>query len=173
MNRKTGLGLAILAFVLISGCTREQRVEWRYDDLAMFVDAGVIDSEEMRRFFAEEAADAGVMKIRAMKEAEKPKRKKHPLQTGCGRALRKSRHVLINTDRKSCINLANLAHEIAHIPAIARGCGGHGPLFYEINEEIAERFEAKFPGKNWGRHSPVERVRKRAREYNSPCLSTF
>ena len=159
----------IFAFILIGCVSREDHVTSRYVDLAMFVDVGVIDSEEMRRFFAEEAADAGVTKIREMQDYEKRKKKKHNAQTGCGRAIQKTKEILIDVDRKSCINLANLAHEISHFPAKDRGCRGHGDLFYEINEEIARRFEARFPDEKWGRGYPVAKVRKRASEYRSPC----
>lgn len=140
-----------------------------HDDLAMFVDAGAIKNEEMRSFFTDEAADAGVLKIRAMQDHEKPTEKKHEAQTGCGRAIQKTKEILINVERRKCINLANLAHEIAHFPAKEQGCRGHGDLFYEINEGIAQRFVAKFPGESWSGSSPIGKVRSRALEYRSPC----
>ncbi|MGH1482604.1 MAG: hypothetical protein ACRBM6_28465 [Geminicoccales bacterium] len=139
------------------------------NDLAMFVDAGAIKSEEMRRFFTDEAVDAGVLKIRAMRNHEKPTEKKRRAQTGCGRAIQKTKEILIDVERKNCINLANLAHEIAHFPAKEQGCRGHGDLFYEINEGIAQRFVAKFPGESWGGSSPIGKVRSRALDYRSPC----
>lgn len=166
---KACLTAVIAGFAVIGAVWAEDLESARYDDLAMFVDVGVIKSEAMWRFFAKEAADAGVLKIRAMQDHEKARKKKHKAQTGCGRALWKTKEVVINADRASCINLANLAHEIAHIPARLQGCRGHGELFYEFNEAIAQRFEAAFPGEKWGRGYPVAKVRKRAGEYRSPC----
>lgn len=158
-----------IAFTLLSCAPRGDTPKSLHNDLVMFVDVGVIKSEEMRRFFSEEAADAGVLKIRAMRDHEKPTKKKHQAQTGCGRAIRKTKEILIDAERKNCINLANLAHEIAHFPAKDQGCRGHGDLFYEINEGIAQRFVAKFPGESWGGSSPIGKVRSRALEYRSPC----
>ncbi|MGI9420867.1 MAG: hypothetical protein ACR2RA_23835 [Geminicoccaceae bacterium] len=140
-----------------------------YEDLAMFVSSGAIKSEEMRLFFADEAVKAGVVEIRAMRQEEKRTKKSHQAQTGCGRAIQETREILIDADRPSCISLTNLAHEIAHFPAKDQGCRGHGDLFYEINEEIAQRFQGRFPGESWGGSSPVGKVRSRSIEYRSSC----
>ncbi len=162
--------LAQLAiFTLLSCSSAADTSKSLHDDLAIFVDAGAIKSEGMRLFFSDEAADAGVLKIRAMHDHEKPTEKKHQAQTGCGRAVQKTKEILIDVQRKNCVNLANLAHEIAHFPAKEKGCRGHGDLFYEINEGIAQRFVAKFPGESWGGSSPIGKVRSRALEYRSPC----
>lgn len=167
--KRSAIASLLFSAASLAGCTTaEERFQSLYDDLSIFADAGVIDSDEMRLFFAREAAAAGVTEVRAMRGFEKPSITERA-QTGCGRALRKTNEVLIDVDRGSCINLANLAHEIAHIPAFRAGCRGHNRHFYRINEEIARRFEEKFPGKSWGDKGPVESVRKRSREYRSPC----
>jgi hypothetical protein len=163
------VGISLVAMSVLTACaTKEEQSQRLYDDLSFFADARVFDSDEMRRFFAEEASAAGVVEIRAMRGFEKP-RISQKAQTGCGRARLYKKEVLIDVDRGNCINLSNLAHEIAHIPAARAGCKGHDDRFYRINEEIARRFEERFPGKNWGNASPVERVRKRSREYRSAC----
>jgi hypothetical protein len=163
------VGISLVAMSLLTACaTKEQQFQRLYDDLSFYADAGVFDNDEMRRFFAEEASAAGVIEIRAMRGYEKP-RITQKKQTGCGRAWFYKKEILIDTDRKFCINMSNLAHEIAHIPASRAGCKGHDDRFYRINEEMARRFEEKFPGRNWGNASPVERVRKRSREYRSAC----
>ncbi len=137
-------------------------------DLAVFVEAGRIEGEAMRAFFAREAQEAGVRRIRPMTPGEKPVLT-HPAQSGCGLARGRTREILVDADRVSCINLANLAHEIAHFRAFREGCTGHGPEFYRLNGEIAARFEAAFPGRRWGSRRPVSAVEKRSREYRTPC----
>jgi hypothetical protein len=162
-------GVSLVAISVLMGCaTKEEQAQRLYDDLSFFVEAGVIESDDVRWFFAEEAAAAGVVEIRAMRGYEKPKITLKA-QTGCGRAWFYKKEILIDVDRAFCINLSNLAHEIAHIPAARNGCKGHNDMFYRINEGIARRFEERFPGQDWGNGSPVERVRRRSREYRSAC----
>jgi hypothetical protein len=151
-----------------SAGSSDQRVQAIYEDLEFFVWAGVISDDNMRLFFAREAADAGVSAVRPMTESEKPEIA-HQTQTGCGKALIETSEIIIDVDQSRCINLSNLAHEIAHIPTYRTGCSGHNDTFYQINAEIARRFEDAFPGEPWGSGSPVERVRKRSREYRTPC----
>ena len=59
MNRDL-VGVLLISMSILMGCTtKEERFQSLYDDLSIFADAGVIDSDEMRRFFAEEATAEG------------------------------------------------------------------------------------------------------------------
>ena len=75
--------------------------------------------------------------------------------------------ILVDADRRTCIYTGNLAHEIAHFLAYRERCYGHGDRFYRLNYQMAERFEARFPGTNWGRQRPTSAVVQRAREYRT------
>lgn len=135
-----------------------------YEQLQFFVDVREIRSNQQRLFFAREAARAGVVSIRPMTQSEKP-RQLHGAQTGCGRTS--GRQVLVDADRRKCVFLGNLAHEIAHFTAYRQKCFGHGDRFYKLNYQLAERFEDRFPGTNWGRLRPTSDVLKRAKEYRN------
>ena len=140
-----------------------------YRDLAMFHDVGEMTDSAQRAFFAREAASAGVRRIRAMKESEKPKRLVGA-QTGCGRATIRGRQIIIDVDRRMCINVHNLAHEIAHVAVFKDRCFGHGDRFYRANYRIAARFDAAFPGAKGKFGSLRAAVLKRSREYRNAAF---
>lgn len=135
-----------------------------YEQLQFFTDAGEIRSNQQRLFFAQEAAKAGVTSIRPMTQAEKPRVLKGA-QTGCGRTS--GRQILVDADRRKCVFMGNLAHEIAHFTAYRQNCFGHGDRFYRLNYQLAERFEDRFPGANWGRLRPTSNVLRRSKEYRN------
>jgi len=135
-----------------------------YEQLQFFVDAGEIRSTQQRLFFAKEAAEAGVTAIRPMTVSEKPRRL-IGAQTGCGRT--KGRQILVDADRRMCVFMGNLAHEIAHFTAYRESCYGHGDRFYRLNYQLAKRFEARFPGTAWGRFRPTTNVLNRAKIYRN------
>ena len=149
-------------FALASCATIEEKaVDLKVDIDTVFFE----NSEGIKLFFAKEAAEAGVSKIRAMDASEKPTIT-HPLQTSCGVAFNQRRLILIDTSRKKCINLHNLSHEISHIGA---KCGRHVDRFYKYNIAMAERFEATFPDfyTRDGWFHPMSEVRTRSRSYRS------
>ena len=118
----------VFAIFALTSCTT---IEEKTVDLKMDIDTVFSEnSEGIKLFFAKEAAEAGVTKIRAMDESEKPP-KIHPLQSGCGVAFNQRRLILIDTSRKKCINLHNLSHEISHIGA---KCGRHVDRFYKYKQ---------------------------------------
>jgi hypothetical protein len=130
-------------------------------------------SEEIRLFFAQEAARAGVIKIRALKVGEKRKKIDSvktavSVQTACGGA-HYDKKLLINPRKQHCLRLAHLAHEISHIGVLGINCYGHGEPFYQYNLGIAKRFEQQFPEltDRGGWNSPLQNVETRSRNYRS------
>jgi len=153
----------VFAIFAMTSCAT---IEEKTLDLKLDIDTVFSEnSEDIKLFFAKEAAEAGVTKIRAMDESEKPP-KIHPLQSGCGVAIDQRRLILIDTSRKKCINLHNLSHEISHIGA---KCGRHVDRFYKYNIAMAERFEAAFPDfyTRDGWFHPGSEVRESSRSYRS------
>jgi hypothetical protein len=146
----------LLAFLLIlSGCVsvEQQRVniESNIDEIY-----STHYSEEIRQFFIEEAINAGVNTIRAMKQSEKhPSSNKNEI-VGCAYADIRRKLILIEVNQPLCIKLSHLAHEIAHIGS---SCGAHDNVFYKYNFALARRYETEFPNattRKW--FAPVQSV---------------
>lgn len=130
-------------------------------------------SEEIRLFFAQEAARAGVLEIRAPRVGEKRKKidtvnTEISAQTACGGA-HYDKKILINPRAPHCLRLAHLAHEISHVGVLDVNCYGHGDPFYRYNLGIAKRFEQQFPElkDRGGWNSPVQNLETRSRNYRS------
>ncbi len=113
-------------------------------------------SEEIQQFFIEEAMNADVRTIRAMKPSEKrPSSNKNEI-IGCAYADIRRKLILIEVKQPLCTKLSALAHEIAHIGS---NCGAHDNVFYKYNYAIARRYEANFPNaatRKW--FAPVQSV---------------
>lgn len=130
-------------------------------------------SEEIRLFFAQEAARAGVLQIRALRVGEKRKKidsvnTEISVQTACGGA-HYDKKLLVNPREQQCLRLAHLAHEISHIGVLDVNCYGHGDPFYRYNLGITKRFEQQFPElkDRGGWNSPVQNLETRSRNYRS------
>jgi len=96
----------------------------------------------MQQFFVEEAINAGVKTIRAMKPSDKrPQSNKYEI-VGCASANVRKKLILIEVNQPLCVKPAHLAHEIAHIGS---NCGYHDDIFYNYNFKIAKRYEKEFP----------------------------
>lgn len=104
-------------------------------------------SSEIQQFFVEEAINAGVTTIRAMKPSDKMP-VVHPNQiVDCAFASIRRKQVVIEVNKPLCVKLSHLAHEIAHVGS---KCGGHNDVFYKYNYAIARRYEEQIP-------NPIER----------------
>jgi len=157
--------LLVLLLVILSGCVsiEQQRMNIK-NDIAEVYSAHY--SKEIQQFFVEEAVNAGVKTIRAMKPSEiRPKTTKNEI-VGCAYANRWSKLILIEVNQPLCVKLGHLAHEIAHIGS---NCDGHNDVFYKYNFKIAKRYEEKFPNatkRKWW--SPVQSVANVAAIYRNP-----
>jgi hypothetical protein len=113
-------------------------------------------SYEIQQFFVEEAINAGVNTIRAMKPSDKIQ-VVHPNQiVDCAFADWRRKLIVINVNKPLCVKLDHLAHEIAHVGA---KCSGHNDVFYKYNYAIAKRYEKQFPNagkRRW--FAPVQNV---------------
>jgi len=113
-------------------------------------------SEQIQQFFIEEAINAGVKTIRAMKPSERRPGSNKTEIIGCAYADIRRKLILIEVNQPLCTKLSHLAHEIAHIGS---NCGAHDNVFYKYNFAIARRYEAEFPNaatRNW--FAPVQSV---------------
>lgn len=122
-------------------------------------------SNEIQQFFVEEAINAGVKTIRAMKPSDKIP-VVNPYQIiDCAYASWRRKLVVIEVNRPLCVKLNHLAHEIAHVGS---KCGGHNDVFYKYNYAIARRYEKQFPNatkRKW--FAPVQSVGNVATIYRS------
>ena len=101
-----------MILTLLHGCasTEQRRSNIERDISEMY---STHYSAEIQRFFVEEAINAGVRKIRAMKPSEKrPSSNKNEI-IGCARVNLDSKVVLIEVNQPLCLMPAHLAHEIA------------------------------------------------------------
>ncbi len=152
MNNITVLVLFLFTF---SGCAsvKQQRVNIE-SNIAEIYSSHY--SEEIQQFFIEEAINAGVKTIRAMKPSEKrPSSNKNEI-IGCAYADIRRKLILIEVNQPLCTKLSHLAHEIAHIGS---NCGAHDNVFYKYNFAIAKRYETEFPDattRKW--FAPVQSV---------------
>ena len=159
--KKTSVCFAAIlsCFVLTNVSESSSRSERLLKQLEPFVKTKEITPAEAV-FFAAEAARAGVRTIRQMRRSEKPRRLGFG-QTGCGRATF-SNVILIDFDRRRCINYHNLSHEISHIAMYKKRCKGHGDRFYQYNYGIAKRL-ARISGRKGRRLQNL--VLKRSQNY--------
>jgi hypothetical protein len=117
------------------------------EQIALFVtDPSII------AYLAEEAANAGVSRIRAFKAGENPNGDYGMSTFNSGTRFGE---VLIDASNSGGRSVTNFTHEIAHIAAFRRGCFAHGDLWLEYLMAMAKRYEVQFPGKNWGKYSPT------------------
>ncbi len=139
----------------LSGCVsvEQQRVNIESNIAEVYT---VHYSEEIQQFFIEEAINAGVRTIRAMKPSEKRQSSNKNEIVGCAYADIWRKLILIEVNQPLCTKLSHLAHEIAHIGS---NCGAHDSVFYKYNFAIAKRYEAEFPNaatRKW--FAPVQSV---------------
>ena len=161
------LAVSITSLVILSGCVsvEQQRMSIE-NDIAEVYSAHY--SKEIQQFFVEEAVNAGVKTIRAMKVSEKrPQSNKYEI-VGCASASVRNKLILIEINQPLCLKLGALAHEIAHIGS---NCGVHDDIFHNYNFKIAKRYEEKFPNattRTW--FAPVQSVANVAAIYrNGTC----
>ncbi len=122
-------------------------------------------SSEIQQFFVEEAFNAGVEEIRAMKPSEKRPPVNEYEGVGCAYGIWGRKLILIEIDQPRCVLLSVLAHEISHIGS---KCSGHNDVFYKYNFEIARRYQERFPNASkrmW--FAPVQDVASVAAIYRS------
>ncbi|MGI9318488.1 MAG: hypothetical protein ACR2QW_14250 [bacterium] len=99
-------------------------------------------SIEIQQFFVEEAINAGVEKIRAMKPSDRAP-VVHPYQVkDCATADWRRKVVVIEVNKPLCMKLVALSHEIAHVGS---KCHRHNDVFYKYKYAIAGRYEERFP----------------------------
>jgi len=149
------LAALTLLLSILHGCaSTEQRRSNIERDISEMYSAHY--SAEIQQFFVEEAINAGVKKIRAMKPSEKrPSSNKNEI-IGCARVNLHNKLVLIEVNQPLCLMPAHLAHEIAHIGS---NCGAHDDIFYSYNFKIAKRYQERFPNaatRQW--FAPVQSV---------------
>ena len=153
--------------VILSGCVSvEQQPSNIGSDIAEVYSTHY--SKEIQQFFVEEAVNAGVKTIRAMKPSEElPKSNKNEIG-GCAYAYTQAKLILIEINQPLCLKLGHLAHEIAHIGS---NCGAHDDTFYAYNFKIAKRYQQRFPDattRQW--FAPVQSVANVAAIYtNGRC----
>ena len=149
------LAALTIILALLQGCasTEQTRNNIERDISEMY---STHYSAEIQHFFVEEAINAGVREIRAMKSSDKrPASNKNEI-INCARVNLHSKSVLIEVNRPLCLMPAHLAHEIAHIGS---NCGDHDEVFYRYNFKIAKRYEERFPNaatRQW--FAPVQSV---------------
>ena len=149
------LVVSIISLVILNGCvSAEQQRMAIENNIAEVYFAHY--NQEIQQFFVEEAVNAGVKTIRAMKPSEKrPKSNKNEI-VGCAYADTRSKLILIEVNQSLCVKPSHLAHEIAHIGS---NCGAHDDVFYKYNFKIAKRYEERFPNattRKW--FAPVQSV---------------
>ena len=113
-------------------------------------------SNEIQQFFVEEAINAGVEEIRAIKPSDKAP-VVHPYQIkDCATASWRRKLVVIEVNQPLCVKLVALAHEIAHVGS---KCNCHNDVFYKYKYAIARRYQERFPNaanRRW--FAPVQDV---------------
>jgi len=122
-------------------------------------------SSEIQHFFAEEAFNAGVQEIRAMKPSEKRPPVNEYEGVGCAYGIWGRKLILIEINQPRCVLLSVLAHEISHIGS---KCGAHNDVFYKYNFGVAKRYQERFPSaakRRW--FAPVQDVASVAAIYRS------
>ncbi len=122
-------------------------------------------SSEIQQFFVEEAFNAGVEEIRAMKPSEKRPPVNEYEGVGCAYGIWGRKLILIEIDQPRCVLLSVLAHEISHIGS---KCGAHNNVFYKYNFGVARRYQERFPNAStrmW--FAPVQDVASVAAIYRS------
>ena len=151
---KKFVALITFSFLLIGCASLEQQRRNIESDISEMYSAHY--SEEIQQFFIEEAVNAGVKTIRAMKPSEKrPSSNKNEI-VGCAYVNIPSKTILIEVNQPLCLKPAHLAHEIAHIGS---NCGAHDDIFYGYNFKIAMRYEKRFSNaatRQW--FAPVQSV---------------
>lgn len=113
-------------------------------------------SSEIQQFFAEEAFNAGVKEIRALKPSEKRTPVHKNEGVGCAYGMWRRKLILIEINQPRCVLLSVLAHEISHIGS---KCNGHNDHFYKYNSLVAKRYEEQLPNavkRKW--FAPVQDV---------------
>lgn len=157
------LSFLMIFLFLGNGCVsvERQRMDIESDIALIYSDY----SDEIQQFFIDEAVDAGVRTIRAMKPSEK-QTPIHPNEIqGCAYGFWQQKLILIEVNEPLCMKLGHLAHEIAHIGS---NCGAHNDIFYKYNFGIAKRYEKAFPDatkRKW--FAPVQSVANVAAIYRS------
>ena len=147
--------LIVTFFLTLGGCASVERQRENIEsNIAEIYSTHY--SEEIQQFFVEEAINADVRTIRAMKPSEKrPSSNKNEI-VGCAYADIRRKLILIEVNQPLCTKPSHLAHEIAHIGS---NCGAHDNVFYKYNFAIAKRYETKFPNavtRKW--FAPVQSV---------------
>ncbi len=73
--------------------------------------------------------------------------------------------ITINVGIRGGSSATNIAHEISHAAVFRRGCFNHGARWLSYHIEIAQRFEARFPGVPWSGKRPTVNVAGKAARY--------
>lgn len=159
--------VSITSLIMLGGCVSVEQKRTNIENNIVKVYSAHY-SEEIQQFFVEEAVNAGVKAIRAMKPSEKQPRTNKNEIVGCAYADTRRKLILIEVNQPVCLKLAHLAHEIAHIGS---NCGAHDDIFYKYNFKIAKRYEEQFPNattRKW--FAPVQSVGNVAAIYrNGEC----
>lgn len=73
--------------------------------------------------------------------------------------------ITINIGIRGGNSPTNIAHEISHAAVFRRSCFNHGAKWLTYHVEIAQRFEARFPGVPWSGKRPTSNVAGKAARY--------
>ncbi len=128
--------------------------------------APYVTDAAQRDFLATEAAAAGVSEFHfigsAALQAECPGG-----EYGCSTFNSGSRRgdVYLNVEVAGGTGVTNITHEVSHIAAFRKGCDVHGDVWLEYLMGMAQRYEAQFPGKKWGKSAPTASVQAKYARY--------
>lgn len=131
--------------------------------------AKVVKNKQILAYLMEEVRRAGVSSLKLYDNAAIGVKCQSPNAYGCSTFDSGSRRgeVFLNTQVGGGTGIVNITHEIAHVGAFRRNCFAHGDVWLEYLMDMAKRFEAKFPNKNWGRSSPTGSVKAKYKRYAS------
>ena len=151
-----------VSILLLVGCSAgapsEERIEKLSRDIAVFQ-----SDPEIINFLATEAAGAGVPSIGTLKNWKRELGNGR-VSVNFGVTLIPSRRIDLAPTRAGG-SVVNITHEIAHAYSHRQGCGCHTKEWIEAYLGIAERFEARFPGRTWSGQTPTQRVLRNVRRY--------
>jgi len=149
--------LIALMGLLVSACSsspEEYRETSRYANLLEKI-SSVQSDTDVAQFLADEAYVAGVRDVIFSQT-----------RSYYGRASADG-EISLSTLLPGGTGVVNITHEIAHVAARSTlSCGCHTKNWILAYQQIALRFEEKFPGRKWSGVTPTQRVNQNISRYN-------
>ncbi len=163
MNKRsrltTGLLFGLVVGFTLASCAQDTAPAMPSRRVAEAV-AQVFGDPAVQAFFTAEAARANVGEL-ILVRGNGPYGSTS-FDTGSRRSV-----IRIYVDRPGARTPTNLAHEIAHAAVYRQGCYNHGARWLAYHLQIAERFEARFPGVLWSGNRPTQNVAGKAARYSN------